>query len=333
MGLAIQHITLIGSDEIGRTLGKTSDKRDVETYVHKIRNEDGTSALVFARPTRHPERIRPLLASLDGASSALIYITHFDAIFGEIIVSIAAAGIKHGHFILAPEEGGWIDPEQVELVASQVGLSEWPIHLSIPKPADLHTDLFQHGELQEMQEHPEGFAIVIEQVLSPPGIGTVAIGRVVQGTVHRQDAIRSVRNEIIGTIRSIQVLDEDVDEAGLGCRVGIAIRNIHPSQINKGGMLVAPEMVKNRQILVSERIAINLDRTEAHPPITKVGSIVHLFCDGQFIEGKIISQQNHNLELALNANLALRKGARGILARLDSAPQRIIGKVASIEKL
>ena len=64
--------------------------------------------------------------------------------------------------------------------------------------------------------------VPIDQHFNVKGIGLVAIGYVQSGSVSVHDELHLLPAEGPGTVKSLQVMDDDVSEAVAGDRVGIA---------------------------------------------------------------------------------------------------------------
>ncbi len=69
------------------------------------------------------------------------------------------------------------------------------------------------------------------------GVGTVALGFVLSGSIskHQKLVLSDLDREV--EVRSIQMNDEDVDTAAAGSRVGLALKNIEPSDMERGMFL------------------------------------------------------------------------------------------------
>ena len=65
--MAVLNIAIVGEDGFARSIAKPSDHRDVDTYVHKTGTGEDARILSLIRPTRYPERLRPLLTALVAA--------------------------------------------------------------------------------------------------------------------------------------------------------------------------------------------------------------------------------------------------------------------------
>ena len=77
----------------------------------------------------------------------------------------------------------------------------------------------------------------------------VAIGYVQSGSVSKHDSIQVLPADENGIVRSLQVMDDDVDIAVSGDRVGLAIRNLREEALHRGCMIVhADSNVLNKNI-------------------------------------------------------------------------------------
>ena len=79
-----------------------------------------------------PERIRPLLSALNVADYGIIEVNSIDAALGESMVAFSSSGIERGDLIINPKDGAWIDPDKVNLVKDQAGLSSWNVNHQVP---------------------------------------------------------------------------------------------------------------------------------------------------------------------------------------------------------
>ena len=184
--MPVLNVAFVGSEELARKLGKKGDVRDIESYVHKETYEGDVRILSLLRPLRHPERLRPLLSVLNVAKAGIVEITAVDAALGEVLVAYGAAGIDHGHAIISPEDGGWIDAQQVKMILDQAGLQSWALHESVPDEHTLRESLLSNVPDGE-QEAP--LVIPIDQHFNVKGVGLVAIGYVQAGTVSKHDEV------------------------------------------------------------------------------------------------------------------------------------------------
>ena len=179
--MSVLNVALIGSEEMARKLGKRGDIRDVESYVHKEEISGEARILSFLRPLKHPEKIRPFLGILDVARAGLIEVKKVDAALGEAMVSLGCAGISHGHAVIAPEQGEWVDSEQVRMLLEQAGIGSWEVHEGGFDEHAIRRSLFGlqdqiEGEIGLLEER--ALVLPVDQHFNVKGVGLVAIGYV-----------------------------------------------------------------------------------------------------------------------------------------------------------
>ena len=118
--MTVLNVAFVGPQDYARKIAKLNDTRDIESYVFKVVDDSITKVISLLRPLRHPEKIRPLLSVLNVARCGIVEIEKIDSSIGEILVAFGCAGIEHGHIILRPEDGAWIDPEQIKVITGEM---------------------------------------------------------------------------------------------------------------------------------------------------------------------------------------------------------------------
>ena len=74
-------------------------------------------------------------------------------------------------------------------------------------------------------------------------MGTVILGKVVQGKVKTYDNLKLLPKGVDVLIKSIQMHDDPVDEAVSPARVGLSVKGITPDDVQRGDVLCAPDSV------------------------------------------------------------------------------------------
>ena len=332
-GMTVLNIAMVGSDDLAKSIAKATDQRDVHTYVNKESGPDGARILSIIRPAKMPERIRPFFNSLCAARVGLIEVTGVDATFGEVLVGFASAGIEKGIFVINPADGEWIDEGQVKGFMSQAGLSGW--RQCGTDGIELREALYGlmdeiSGDLESAKN--ESLVVPIDQHFNVKGIGLVAIGYVQAGSVSVHDELHLLPAEGPGTVKSLQVMDDDIEEAVAGDRVGIALRNTKEEHLTGGSLIIHPAVEdKNKGISIPlslekhEKSSLELAISPFQKRVLAVGDVVHASVDLQFVVGRVESIGS-GFEVTWESPLFIRKEnpPTVIIAQLDSKP-RIMG--------
>tara|TARA_B100000214_G_scaffold210309_1_gene152708 strand:- start:2357 stop:3340 length:984 start_codon:yes stop_codon:yes gene_type:complete len=324
--MPVLNVAFVGSEELARKLGKKGDVRDIESYVHKETHGGDVRILSLLRPLRHPERLRPLLSVLNVAKAGIVEITAVDAALGEVLVAFGAAEIHHGHAIISPEDGGWIDAEQVKMILDQAGLQSWTLHESVPDEHTLRDSLLSNVPDGE-QEAP--LVIPIDQHFNVKGVGLVAIGYVQAGAISKHDEILVLPANEKGIARSLQVMDDDVEQSIVGDRVGVAIRNLREEALHRGCILTHPDA---NAMTRHDRSIFTLQRAPFQKRELSEGDVVHAAVDLQFQVGRIQTIDAGLITVIWEQPLWVqnRETAPVMIAQLDAGNMRIMGVATGI---
>ena len=324
--MPVLNIAILGSEELCRSLGKLTDSRDVESYVFKEGAGPDRRILSLIRPLNFPERIRPLLSALNVADYGIIEVNSIDAALGESMVAFSSSGIERGDLITNPKDGAWIDPDKVNLVKDQAGLSSWNVNHQVPDLNEYRSALLS----QVTKQNSEGELLVsIDQHFVVKGIGLVGIGYVRSGMLERHENVRIYPKKADGIVRSLQVMDEDVDRALTGDRVGIALRGVSDDSLDKGSQIVS----EGSDLLTrSERSRLSVAISAFQSKTPKAGDIVHMSFDLQFFVGRIESIEEYTMVVNWDRPIDLRTkfDKPPLLVQLDAGLMRIIGPVSNI---
>ena len=330
--MPVLNVAFVGSEELARTLAKSNDVRDIESYVYKEDREGETCVLSLLRPLRHPERLRPLLSVLNVAEVGVVEINNVDAALGEILVSFGAAGVERGMAIINPSEGNWVDSEQVNMILSQAGLETWKLYESVPESHDIREELYQHMDVIGSKINSTKMVLPVDQHFNVKGVGLVAIGYVQSGTVSKHDEVLILPANETGVVRSLQVMDDDVDSAVTGDRVGVALRNLREEALHRGCMIIHPE---SQSLIRHDNSNIKMKNAPFQKRQLANEDVIHAAVDLQFVVGRIKQVDGEIISVEWESPLWIRaEGSPEILiTQLDAMPMRIIGRVESIEQV
>tara|TARA_B100001559_G_scaffold294186_1_gene275727 strand:- start:146 stop:1123 length:978 start_codon:yes stop_codon:yes gene_type:complete len=320
--MSVLNILFVGSDEIARSIAKKSDSRDVDNYIYKDLKEGGLfSTISILRPNNYPDKPKPFFTSLTVSDFGIIEVNKVDSSFGEVIVSMASAGIKDGLVIINPSEGEWVDDSQVKTLLQQAGLSNWDF---IENDGILIREKLIEVLNQIKPNEDDGFVVAVDQAFTVKGVGLVAIGHVQSGKVNKHDELILAGSEGNAIARSLQVMDLDVDVANVGDRVGLAMRTAGPFRedlLGKGSILAD----SNERFTVESKSKFELDKAAFQKNDLAKGDVVHLCCDLQFVVGRI-SEVSDCVHIDWDFPIALNKSSKRnpLIVQLEANP-RIMG--------
>jgi selenocysteine-specific translation elongation factor len=129
-------------------------------------------------------------------------------------------------------------------------------------------------------------------------------------------------------VRSIQKHDDEFDFAYNGDRVGLALKNVEVTEVDRGTVLTNDHTVKASKTLKTQASLVKYWQT----PI-KAGMVLHLGHWMQFLNAKIEAVSDEGdwrrptLTLALEKELVHRSGDGAVLMYLEGGKLRVAGTV------
>ncbi|VUT28050.1 MAG: Elongation factor 1-alpha [Candidatus Syntrophoarchaeum sp. GoM_oil] len=337
-------IAIIGSEKSGRTtlaskLGKKGNVSDITMYDFA---RSGTT-LVSIDAKGYPKSIKPLITALNLADIALLCIPPggLDAYAGECIVALDLLGYKHGIIVLTKSDTSYpqaLDElkNNIKKITAGTALEDWE-YIAVSTTTfegmeELKEMISMIGEKvdaenAELNDLPP--RVVIDHVFNVKGIGCVVLGMVLQGTINTKDKMIALPINRPVEIRSIQMHDVDVKSASTGSRVGLALKNIQPKDVERGCV------ISNEEIVAAD-FTLNCTLSKFTKEIS-IGDMLHLFTGLQsaparlekiIIDGEDVDHATPGsrclLTLSGSKNIAYSRSDRFILANLDEK-QRFVG--------
>jgi elongation factor Tu len=112
------------------------------------------------------------------------------------------------------------------------------------------------------------FLMAIEDVFSITGRGTVATGRIERGTISVGDAVELVglKDTKSTTVTGIEMFQKTLDQGMAGDNVGILIRGIQKTDIERGMVLALPGSITPHKKFEAEVYILNKDEGGRHTP-------------------------------------------------------------------
>jgi elongation factor Tu len=121
------------------------------------------------------------------------------------------------------------------------------------------------------RETDKPFLMAVEDVFSITGRGTVATGRVERGKIKVGDAVEIVgikpTNKSVAT--GLEMFRKLLDEAQAGDNVGILLRGIEKSQIERGQVVAAPGSIKPHSKFKARVYVLTKEEGGRHTPFFK----------------------------------------------------------------
>ena len=227
------------SDLAGR-IGKRGSENSMTFYNRR----QGDDTVVVLMPTSVEEKFYALPESLLLADIVVVSTASVDKLLGEVLI---ACSLLHKKVLLTDDNDMSGLLKGISLDAAIVSRDSVLDALLSSATASANT-----GKAR----------VDIDRAFNVKGVGTVALGIVTSGTVKVHDTLYHSSGKAV-TIRSIQSQDEDRPEAGRGTRVGLSLKGIDESEIEKGDVLSAAPIPKTKRLkLVVEKSRVAMEAIE-----------------------------------------------------------------------
>ncbi|HBV86652.1 MAG TPA: selenocysteine-specific translation elongation factor [Desulfosporosinus sp.] len=173
----------------------------------------------------------------------------------------------------------------------------------------------------------------IDRVFSIQGFGTVVTGTLHSGTIELGQELAIEPSHLIAKVRSLQVYNTKVNIAGAGQRVAVNLAGIEVAEVERGSVLVTPNMFKVGKVLdlkvtnlpSAEKPLIQRQRVRFHLGTTEILGRIHLLDHQELIPG-----QEGFAQILLEDSVLAAPGDRFVLRFYSPTFTIAGGKVLSV---
>ncbi len=295
------NFVVLGDASIADELAKKGSVTDMTFYEKKSADK----IFSFIVPSGFPEKIQPLIQSIALAEYAIVNIKQIDKNLGEQIVALDSMKMERG-FVIA----NGLDEDVKKIIKSTV-LENY--------------EFVTFEELKQKIENIEQFSldgptkIIIDAAFEVKGVGTVALGIVRRGTLKKHDDMELFPQKKIVSVRSVQMHDDDVDEADSPGRVGVSLKGTSAEEISRGDIIAAKDSMKTGTVL-----KIVFDKNKFYKEDLNQSSSYHLCAGLQIKPAKISSNDSIEIVMTTDKPFAFEPNERCVVLDLNS-PMRIVG--------
>ncbi|NLZ29937.1 MAG: elongation factor Tu [Methanomicrobiales archaeon] len=315
------NVAVLGPEGYAKNLGKRGTASDITFYNLK----KGDDTVTFIEPTRYPERLAPLFYAASMADAALIVVNEITPTFGEWVLMLDEAGVGQGSIILQ----NYITPGDLAPLLRGTVLEHY--EFVDEDPIVLRDRLLTEAHTRASTRPGAGTtgSIPIDHHFNVRGIGTVILGGVVRGGIVKHDALKVYPGEQVITVRSIQKHDDDFAWAAEDDRVGLALKNIDSTALDRGYVLS-----NDPAIQVRTGLEVQATLVKYWPAPLTAGMVLHLGHWMQFIPARVVEAvqddgdwRRPTLTLALEKDLIYLPGDTAVLHYLEGGKLRIAGHI------
>lgn len=251
------------NENVASFIGKKGSEESLVFYNRKIDQD----VIVALYPLNDETKMHYAIAeSMLLAGQIVISTESVDRLFGEVVV---AASLLDKHVIVLNEN------DVSSLLANGI-LKNY----TISSREDLLAKITSVKNVQAGQPRVD-----VDHAFHVKGIGTVVLGIVTSGVVKVHDALYSTSGKQV-MVKSIQSQDVDIQEAGVGTRVGLALKGAEPDDIEKGDLILSKPAQKSRGASASIKVSgLANEKIEPQSRYTFVLNFSHVICKIESCEG------------------------------------------------
>jgi selenocysteine-specific translation elongation factor len=308
-------VAALGNLDYGKELGKKSTESDI--LLASFRQGETLVSLIV--PIRYPEKPATLAYAVGSSDAGLLVVDALNKELGESILAADAAGLAQGLIVLR----NYLQPEQLAPLLKGTALEAWQLTTD-DKQAEVRAKLAAFTAKANAQGPVR---IPVDHHFDVKGVGTVVLGFVKQGTPRKHDTYRVYPTKKTAQVRSIQVHDEDVEQAQPGDHVGLALKGTANEDLDRG-FVFAPEgslEAKGEKDTVRLRVHCSkFFKAGVNPDAIFYLSLGMQFVPLRIKYGTVVPGASGSVDAVLQKPLAYEKGGRGVLFNLDGA-QRVVG--------
>ena len=306
------NVAVLGSPGYTRELGKKGTESDITLYNMK----KGGTTVTLVEASKYPEKLQSLFYAASFADFVVLVVDEINASFGETVLTLDSMGKKEG--IIIPRN--YITADQIIKFTKDTTVEKYEIfEENLPLLRE-----FIMGKALELEKGEESSVggVVVDHFFNVRGIGTVALGVVRWGQIHKHDKLKAMPLDAVAQLRSIQRHDEDFDTAEPGNRVGLALKNIEVSQLDRGTILTNDETVKKTDTIIG---SLNLVKFWTKP--VEAGMSIHVGNGMQLIPGSIEENNEGKITIKTQKPVVYREGDNITIIYLNGGNLRIMGSV------
>ncbi len=123
----------------------------------------------------------------------------------------------------------------------------------------------------------------IDAFFDVKSVGSVILGLVKKGKVSANDKLQLYPTKKLISVRSIQVHDEDVKQAGKGSRVGLALKDVSIDELERGMVLATPGSLQ-----IENEISVSTSFSKYYTEKVETNRVFQISIGMQHQQGKVV---------------------------------------------
>ena len=296
------NFVVLGEQTIANDFGKKGTVTDLTVYDRK----ESDIIRTWVVPNGFPEKIQPLLQAINISEYVIFYVASLDRYTGEQILALDMLKKKDGIISHSYE----VDETRLNSMIKGTVLQNYKRVNSpdIKEELAKFPPILKDGSVQ----------IVVDHCFDVKGVGTVVLGKVLQGTVNQYDNLVHLPSGADVMVKSIQMHDDDVKQAVCPARVGLSLKGIKPDEVGRGDIITS-----DKSLEVKSEIEFDFKQSPFYKGEVSVNQMCLVSVGLQIKAAKFSSVSP--VKLTLDKPIICRKNDICLLVKPESTTIRVIG--------
>ena len=298
--------------------GAVAKKSEAEGMIVYTRVEGGRRYSLLDT-SDYPDRVQGYSRVASIADHALYFFPStgkLTAPDGELAVLLGAFGLQ-----------GDLELTDATLTpaAASAALKGTPAAGYRPEVRDPRDSAIDLSQALPRADFPKGRTLIyVDRVFTVKGVGTVALGFVLSGSVSIHDQLRPIPgpSDLRADVKGIQVNDVDFDSAGRGIRVGLSLRGVEPRDLEKSHWL------DDGTFQLSSAPAFELAKSPFYRQEVASRDL-HVQLPGEMVPARMAASGGSAVSAQLPWQVPVWEGMRAAVVDLNGGPLRIAGGLTS----
>ncbi len=278
-------ISVLLAEDVAQQIGKRGSENGLVYYNGTYRD----NRVVALAPSSIQDKFYAVPESILLSDAVVIGTSSVDKLFAEMLVAASLSGRK----VLLTRDG--------DASAMLNGLGTEIDYSDKFEVAEKVLGVAKRGTW-------EGCRVDVDKVFPVTGVGTVALGFVTKGKVSVHDKLMLPSGAEV-SVKSIQSNDVDVESAGIGTRVGLALKGVKPEDVRKGDILSKAAVIPITSLAASMRYT-GIAKEEIEE-----GSAYGFVSNFSYTNAAVTSSSGAELALRLERQIPIEAGDEFMLIR------------------
>jgi selenocysteine-specific translation elongation factor len=296
------NFVVLGKQDIAAEFGKKGTVTDMSLYDRK----ESDIIKTWVTPSGFPDKIQPLLQSINLAEYVIFHVDKLDKFTGEQIIALDV--LKKDKGILSHTFD--VDGSKLYSMIKGTVVEKY-------RRVD-QANLKEEMDKLEPVSNDDPVQMVIDHCFDVKGVGTVILGKVTHGKIKQYDNLKLYPSGIDLMIKSIQMHDDPVNESICPARVGLAVKGVKPDEVGRGDIISPPNTV-----LVKSEIELDFKKSPFYKGEITLNQMCLVSVGLQIKAAKFTSISP--LKLTFDKSIVFSLGDIAVILKPESTTIRILG--------